>query len=108
MEPTMVSVRAHAAVADSKVTRNALVRYPSQPCPAIRPVISYFNGEIHSTVDLNGIIIVAPAGFTLPEHLSTPPLFSDSHSFEDYLSHIASAVPPVKPGEDVQVIAIEF
>lgn len=108
MEPTMVSVRAHAAIADGKVTRNALVRYPLQPCPAIKPVINTFNGEIHSTIDLNGIIIVAPAGFTVPEHLSTPPLFSDSHSFEDYLSLIASAVPPVKAGEETQVITIEF
>ncbi len=108
MEPTLVSVRAHAAVADGKIIRNALVRYPSQPCPGIKPVISHFNGEIHSTVDLNGFIIVAPAGFSLPEHLSTPPLFSDSHTFEDYLSLIASAVPPVKAGEETQVITIEF
>ena len=35
----MLSVRVHAAVANGKITRNAIVRYTSEPQPGMPPLV---------------------------------------------------------------------
>ena len=104
----MLSVRVHAAVANGKITRNAIVRYPSEPQPGMPPLVKPFEGEIHSTTDLNGIAIIVPAAYRLPESLTPPAPITAPGAFDAYLTLLATSVPPVTATDTAGVITIEF
>lgn len=108
MSQTMISVRVHAAVANGRITRNAIVRYPSDPQTGIPPLVKPFEGEIHSTVDLNGIALIVPSGYRLPESLTPPATISAPGAFEAYLTLLAAEIPPVFDPDTAGVITIEF
>lgn len=109
MTPDMISARVHAAIADGRITRNALVCYPSSPSSDIRPTVRPFEGEIHSTIDINGIILIAPSGFTLsPELAASRTGFPTREAFESYLDALAAAVPHVTTADQPEVMVIEF
>lgn len=108
MENQTVSVRVHAAVADGKVTRNAVVTYPLHPDSSHPPLIRPFDREIHSTSDLNAVILLAPVGYTLPTSLLAPADFSIPGSFDAYLDRLAAEAPRLVSGTPVSVIVIEF
>lgn len=104
----MISVRVHAAVVNGRITRNAIVRYPSEPHPGIPPIVKPFEGEIHSTVDLNGIALIIPAGYRLPQSLTPPATISAPGAFEAYLTRLAAEIPHVIDPDTAGVITIEF
>ena len=104
----MLSVRVHAAVANGKITRNAIVRYTSEPQPGMPPLVQPFEGEIHSTTDLNGIAVIVPAAYRLPESLTPPDHISAPGAFDAYLTLLATSVPPVTATDTAGVITIEF
>lgn len=103
-----IAARAHASVINGQAVRNVVVRYAPEQPSAVRPLIEPFTGEIHSTVDINGIILITPAGFNLPASLSTPPDFSQPGAFDSYLADLAAAVPPVVDGQLTQTIVLHF
>ncbi len=104
----MLSVRVHAAVAHGRITRNAIVRYPSEPQTDIPPLVKPFEGEIHSTIDLNGIAVIVPAAYRLPESLTPPDHISAPGAFGAYLTLLAARIPPVIEHDTAKVITIEF
>lgn len=56
----MPSTKCHAAVADGNVFRNVIVDYDNvDRCEAYS--IRTFEGEVHSTDDFNGAIVIVPA-----------------------------------------------
>ncbi|WP_304510085.1 hypothetical protein [Duncaniella muris] len=108
MPQTMISVRVHAAVAHGRITRNAIVRYPPEPQTDIPPIVKPFEGEIHSTIDLNGIAVIVPAAYRLPESLTPPDHISAPGAFGAYLTLLAARIPPVIEHDTAKVITIEF
>ncbi len=88
-----VSVRAHAVIFDGQVYRNSIVAY-SPDDNTCAPEIIPFTTEIHSTTSYNGIIIFAPAGFTLPPELDMPHATAAPGGYTDFLGRLAKATPP--------------
>lgn len=93
----MLSVRTHAAIFDGQVHRNCIVSY-SPDDTSIPPRIIPFTTELHSTTSYNGIIIFAPAGFTLPPELDMPHATAAPGGFTDFLNRLAAATPACGSG----------
>lgn len=98
------STRCHAAVINGKVLRNIIVSYQGTPDVCAGFEIKPFTGEVHSTDDFNGAVIVMPAQFEFypDEYVLTPETFSS------ILDKIASIVPSVLPGESVKLCFLEM
>lgn len=95
----MPSTLCHAAVINGEIHRNVIVTYDSvELCHDVS--ITPFEGEVHSTDDFNGAILVLPADtvFDLPPLALTPGRFSS------VLAKIASLLPWVEDGKPCRLL----
>lgn len=94
------STRCHAAVINGEVFKNVIVAYEGTLLAASKLEIMLFMGEIHSTDDFNGAVIVVPIGFQF--HIDKYRITCDN--FSSMLDRIASEVPPVSAYGKVRLI----
>ncbi len=95
----MPSTRCHAAVINGEIHRNVIVSYDcAELCSNVS--ITPFEGEVHSTDDFNGAILVLPAdaGFDLSSVTLTPATFSS------VLAGIAANLPHIEFGKPCRLL----
>lgn len=95
----MVSTRAHAIVVNGKIYRNSIVTYSPEDF-SFSPIITPFTNECHSTTSFNGIIIIAPEGFSLPTKLMSTQGLLSGELYAEYLNALANVVPPINKAKD--------
>lgn len=95
----MVSTRAHAIVVNGKVYRNSIVTYSTEDY-SFFPIITPFTTESHSTTSFNGIIIIAPEGFSLPAKFMSAQGLLSGELYTEYLNALANVVPPLNKTKD--------
>lgn len=95
----MRSTRCHAVVANGSVFRNVIVDYDSvEHCETY--LIRNFEGEVHSTDDFNGAIIIVPD----MSNLDLSPVTLTPDNFYAYLENLSSILPRLEFGKTAKLI----
>lgn len=103
----MVSTRAHAIVVNGKIYRNSIITYSSEDF-SFFPIITPFTIECHSTTSFNGIIILAPEGFSLPAKFMSAQCPLSVELYTEYLNALANVVPPLNKANDARYTLIHI
>ncbi len=98
------STRCHAAVVNGMVKTNVIVSYSDSNDFCTNYNIAPFAGEVHSTDDFNGAVVVMPVG----AELDMEKYIIDYANFSSVLKEIAAHVPHVEAGELVKLCFIEL
>lgn len=103
----MVSTRAHAIVVNGKIYRNSIVTYLPEDF-SFFPIITPFTTESHSTTSFNGIIIIAPDGFSLPSKFMSAQGLLSGEFYTEYLNTLSNVVPPIYKAKDERYTLIHI
>lgn len=100
---TKIRCHAHAVIANGQVFRDAILTIDAE-APSSCPLITPFSTETEATTSFNGIILLAPEGYTLPAgyHDSINP-----DTFPAIVRQLAAEVPHTS-GRNFTVIRLPF